>query len=101
MITIDLDNNSITLVNILIKCLKKRYPDKKIYYRKSCSKGYHFKILGVKNNYYIRALYGDDIKRIEIDKDREKKGLGINVLFSQKTYPNGEIKKAGKWRRIQ
>ena len=71
----------------------------KIYYRLSANKHFHIKILGVENDYIDRFILGDDKKRIMIDQQREKLGYPINILFDRKTYPDGEIKKAGAWQQ--
>jgi hypothetical protein len=107
MITLDWDNTSVKDFEIkigeVLSYLNKYYDNKpEVYYRQSSNKeGYHVKILGVENNYSLRAIFGDDEKRLKLDIMREKEGLPINVLFTKKIYPDGSVKEAGEWQRIQ
>jgi len=100
MITLDWDEPDNLFFRISQLKLMFAETNVEIYFRKSASKGYHIKIMGVKNDYDLRKRLWDDQKRIEIDKEREKLGLPINILFDQKVYPDGEVKRAGIWRRI-
>ena len=105
MITIDLDKKAFP--NLLefakdnaINQLRIMFRGKKIMFRKSSNDGYHIKVLDVPNDYTIRKLLGDDPQRIELDKIREPEGLPINVLFNYKKYPDGTIKRAGRWESV-
>lgn len=104
MITIDLDRKAFendfsfrSCFQYVIEKLQFMFPDKKIMYRTSSNGGYHIKVMGIPNDYALRELLGDDPQRLELDKIREPEGLPINVLFDQKKYPDGTIKKAGRW----
>lgn len=104
MITFDLDKQKTDVSTAISKIYMFFEGEEgvKLFIRESAHAGnFHIKVLGFPNSYGVRAALGDDPKRIEIDKLREKQGLPINILFSQKRYPDGEVKKAGEWRRVQ
>lgn len=100
MITLDLDNEEHIMQKLHnVKLFFSGVENLRIVYRSSSHAGhYHIKIYGVKNNYDVREILGDDKKRIILDKNRELQGLPINVLFTIKRYPNGEIKFSGPWK---
>jgi hypothetical protein len=104
MITIDLDTESFWRVKLACWTLSKLpvnndFPTKNVLveYRKSSQKGYHVRAYGLNNNYFIRWILGDDPKRIRVDKDRERREVPINVLFTQKRFIDGTVKKSGDW----
>ena len=80
-------------------------PNIKIFKRKSSSGNLHILIIMDNNttleeHFFIRLYLGDDIKRIENDIKRLKKGLPFNRLWDYK-YNGDEYSKAGEWVRIK
>ena len=98
IIKIDLDHNKRRAVR-KIKLIVMLFD--KVLVRRSANGGYHVKIfldqdLPVGEILKLRKMLGDDVRRIELDKERIKHGIvNFDVLFDEK---NG--KKAEEWTLI-
>ncbi len=96
-ITIDLDSREITqLQKVLMELETLKYTNLQI--KKSSKKGYHIKAWHKKNKSFKeiikdRTQIGDDQRRINYDKQRQKLNMPTQVLFNKKINITNKLKK--------
>lgn len=106
MLTIDLDSTNEKRVEEKAILMKKMFPDKSVMYRISANKkGGHVKVMDIslseEEEINLRALMGDDDRRIAKDVERRMIGLPRQILFNKKiNLKTGTIKEAGEWRTV-
>ena len=89
-LTIDIDNRSRKwIIQKKLRLIKKMFPSHKIEYEDSASKkGGHIIVHSAAKNWddiiAMRLILGDDIRRIEKDASRMKKGIACSILFDKK-----------------
>jgi len=102
MITFDWDDCDMETIAQRMSYLEKLYPKQRILFRESASKkGFHCKVMNVKNDFFLRLNLLDDRQRIKLDQMRELEGLPINILFDRKDYKFlfwKFTRKAGEWK---
>lgn len=91
-LTIDIDDRSFTwFVKRKLPLLCVMFPGKRIEAEKSAGGwGYHVIVyntgLSWEECLQIRAVLGDDAKRVKIDAARHARGIGSQVLFTGKKF---------------